>query len=110
MGSVALVRHPTADERAEVGYWVAAPCRGRGAATRAVRLVTDWGFAGLGVARVELLAEPENLASQRVAAAAGFVRERVLHRHRRQKGRWRDFVLFSRGAATSLPHDPPDSH
>ena len=95
LGSIALVRHPTIDDRAEVGYWIAAPARGRGVATRAVRLTAAWGFGGLGVRRIELLAEPGNVGSQRVAERAGFRRERMLKRHRRQKGTWRDFHLFA---------------
>ena len=51
-----------------IGYWIAAEARGRGAATRALRLVCDW--------RTErplwLVTHPDNRASQRVAEKAGF--------------------------------------
>jgi RimJ/RimL family protein N-acetyltransferase len=72
LGSIAL--NPIDWERsaADVGYWVAAPARGRGVATRAVRLVTDWAFGSLGLERMELRAQRENRASQAVAARAGF--------------------------------------
>jgi RimJ/RimL family protein N-acetyltransferase len=46
--------------------------RGRGFATRAVRLICDWGFRDIGLRELRLLTEPENLASQRVAERAGF--------------------------------------
>ncbi|MEV8637457.1 GNAT family N-acetyltransferase [Streptosporangium sp. NPDC051023] len=60
----------------EIGYLVAPWAQGRGVATAATRALTDWAFA-LGVRRLELLASVENLASQRVAMAAGFHREGV---------------------------------
>jgi RimJ/RimL family protein N-acetyltransferase len=62
---------------AEVGYWTAPQVRGRGVAVRAARLHTAWGVQALGLARVELLTDPGNVASQRVADKAGFVREGV---------------------------------
>jgi RimJ/RimL family protein N-acetyltransferase len=99
LGSVALARSPE-DDTGEVGYWVAARARGRGVATRAVGLLCEWSFGEpLRLSRVELLAEPGNRASQRVAERAGFRRERLLRAHREQKGTLRDFVLFAREPA-----------
>jgi RimJ/RimL family protein N-acetyltransferase len=56
----------------EIGYWVAPTARGRGIATRAVRLAADWALAELGLRTLELLAHEDNVASQGVARAAGF--------------------------------------
>jgi RimJ/RimL family protein N-acetyltransferase len=56
----------------EIGYWVAAPARGRGIATRAVRLASDWALNELGLQTLELMAHEDNVASQGVARAAGF--------------------------------------
>jgi RimJ/RimL family protein N-acetyltransferase len=63
------------DQRAaDVGYWVAAPARGHGVATRAVELLVEWAFGTLGLERVELRTNEGNAASQTVAARAGFSR------------------------------------
>ena len=78
-----------------LGYWVAASARARGVATRAVRLVARWAFEDLGLARVELVTDPANQASQRAAERAGFTREGVLRSYLEIKGRRRDAVMFS---------------
>jgi RimJ/RimL family protein N-acetyltransferase len=82
--------------RGHVGYWVAAPARGRGTGTRALRLLAIWGHETLELQRLELITDPENVASQRVAEKVGFVREGVLRSHlRHPDGRVRDSVMFS---------------
>ena len=57
----------------EIGYWVAAHARGRGIATRAVRLATDWALGELGLKTLEIMTHEDNTASQGVARAAGYV-------------------------------------
>jgi RimJ/RimL family protein N-acetyltransferase len=62
----------------EIGYVVAAEARGRGVASRALRLITGWAIGDLGLERVELHIDPENTASIRVAERCAYVREGVL--------------------------------
>ena len=78
LGSISLVRFTWEHARGEVGYLLAREARGLGHATRALRLICAWGFAALGLERIELLAATGNGASQRVAERAGFTREAVL--------------------------------
>jgi ribosomal-protein-alanine N-acetyltransferase len=86
---------------AELSYWVFPSNRGRGMACRAVRLACDYAFADLGVERVELYIEPDNLASRGVARSAGFREEGVLRSQGvTVTGERRDMVLYSR-----LPSD-----
>jgi RimJ/RimL family protein N-acetyltransferase len=49
-----------------------AEARGRGVATRAVRLLSDWAVRELGLTRVEILVHEDNAPSLRVAEKAGF--------------------------------------
>ncbi len=84
-----------AEERASVGYWVAADARGRGVATRALRLMAEWALKDLALARLELTCGPDNLASQRVAEKVGFRKEGVLRSHIRFKDGRRDTVVYS---------------
>ena len=63
--------------RATFGYWLVAQARGRGIATRALRLITDWTVATTDVIRIDLWTDLENDASGRVAERVGFEREGV---------------------------------
>jgi RimJ/RimL family protein N-acetyltransferase len=74
---------------------VKADARGRGVASRAVALLARFAFDQLGAARVQLLTESDNVASQRVAEKAGFTREGTLRSFLDFKGRRRDAVMFS---------------
>lgn len=77
LGSISLLRLAWPDRRGEVGYWLGAPARGQGHATRATRLICAWGQRELGLERIELLAAAGNVRSQAVAERAGFTREAV---------------------------------
>jgi RimJ/RimL family protein N-acetyltransferase len=95
------------DGRAAMSYWTFPAFRGRGLATRAVRLVTAWAFAELAVVRVELHIEPDNHASLAVARRAGFTREGVLREHSSVGERRVDMVSWSRLASDPIEQETP---
>ena len=68
-----------------VAYWVAPAARGRGVATRAVRLLVAYAWE-LGLDRVTLWARADNTGSRRVAERAGFRLDRVEAGGRTVKG------------------------
>jgi RimJ/RimL family protein N-acetyltransferase len=72
LGSFSLMELDREPGYGEIGYWVAAEARGRGIATRAVRLLADWAREDLGLTRIEVLPHKDNPASRRVAEKAGF--------------------------------------
>ena len=57
-----------------VGYWLLPGARGRGFATAAVRLLSNWSIRDLGVTKVRLTTAPDNERSHRVAERSGFRR------------------------------------
>jgi RimJ/RimL family protein N-acetyltransferase len=80
---------------------VAPSARGRGVATAALRLLTEWAFRELEALRIELLIDHDNDASKRVAERNGYRREGVLRSlHVKQDVR-NDVEIWSR-----LPTDP----
>lgn len=96
IGSIGLRPDPHDREIVEVGYVVAAPARGRGVATRAVRLAVEWALREWRPARVQLTTTSDNVASHRVAERAGFRREGVLRSWAQTRGRRVDLVMWSR--------------
>ena len=62
----------------DVGYWAVPAARGRGVVSEAVGVQCRWGFAELGIERIEWYAEVGNWASRRAAEKAGFTVEGVL--------------------------------
>jgi RimJ/RimL family protein N-acetyltransferase len=81
--------------RAHFGYWVGKEARGRGVATRALRLLARWAVEEHGFARLQLIVEPENLASIRVAERAGFRREARLRSYIELRGARRDVYMYA---------------
>ena len=73
-----------------VGYWVAPSARGRGIATRALRLVCTWATER----PLRLTTHPANAASQRVAEKAGFRRVGTTIDHPVFKDGTREAILF----------------
>ena len=73
LGEVGLSAFDTDRRAARIGWWTAAPERGRGVATAMVRAMTDWAHAGPLALRV-VVAEVDlgNPASVAVARAAGY--------------------------------------
>ncbi|MGW5670150.1 GNAT family N-acetyltransferase [Micromonospora sp. NPDC003776] len=102
LGAVGLGSPLPERRQLEIGYWVAPWARGRGVATAAARALAERAFAA-GTARLELLVEPENVASQRVALASGFHHEGV----RRGAGTARDGGRYDLVAWVRLADDPP---
>jgi len=88
----------------EVGYWLAPWARGRGVVTAAVRALAEHAFAR-GVPRIELYADVENVASQRVALRCGFAHEGVLRGAGGPRGgTLADLAVF--GRLSTDPGDP----
>jgi RimJ/RimL family protein N-acetyltransferase len=81
--------------KGEIGYWMAPEARRRGIGARATRLLAEWAVSALGLERLELMANPDNEASQRLAERAGFTREGVLRKYRRRHGVREDLIMYS---------------
>jgi [ribosomal protein S5]-alanine N-acetyltransferase len=83
-------------QSASVGYGVARQHNGRGIASLAVAVVTDWGFEECALHRLEAGTLLHNAASQRVLARNGYRLIGIAPRYLELAGRWQDHVLFAR--------------
>jgi RimJ/RimL family protein N-acetyltransferase len=97
VGSIAMHVLDRELANVEVGYWTAAPARGRGLTTRALRLLSGWAVDEAGAKRVQLRADVLNGASLRVAEKAGFTREGTLRASgfNNRENRRVDYAVFS---------------
>jgi ribosomal-protein-alanine N-acetyltransferase len=80
---------------AVIGYWVSPEVAGRGVATTAVALASDYLFTTVNIHRVEIDIRPENLASLRVVEKLGFRYEGLKERYIHINGAWRDHYVFA---------------
>ncbi len=94
-----------AHRNAEINYEVRPSYWGRGVATAVCRDAVHWGFASLGLVRVQATTLEENLASQRVLEKVGFEREGTLRNFRIMRGNPRDYLVFSCVPAASARID-----
>jgi len=88
----------------ELSWVLYAGQRGRGSATRAVRLLVDYVLGELGMTRVQARVEPENVRSVRVATRSGLRREGVIRVSpgTGERPETQEYVLLAR-----LRDDPP---
>ncbi len=77
LGGVGLSHVNTVRRSANLGYWIVDTARGREIAVVAARLAAAWAFEALALQRIEILVQPENTASLRVAVKLGAVCEGI---------------------------------
>lgn len=94
---------------ANLGYWVRPEAGGRGYAAAAVRLLAAFAFRRLGLVRVELVIEPGNAASRRVAERAGAVLEGRLRNRLTVDGEARDACMYGLVPGDLEARDAPEA-
>jgi RimJ/RimL family protein N-acetyltransferase len=81
VGNISLV--PCTDiyrKSAEIGYFIGEPYWNKGIVTKAVKLITEYGFNTLGIVRIHTGVFEYNQASQRVLEKCGFVKEGIFRK------------------------------
>ena len=96
LGTAGIMAIDHARSCGEIGYMLAAPARGRGVASRAVRLLVGWAFGPLGLERVELHIDRHNAPSLAVAARTGFTRVAEPVLQRAETAHFTDDIFFAR--------------
>ena len=78
-----------------IGYWISQDVAGQGITPKAVALVADWCFTGLGIHRLEICIRPENASSLRIVRKLGMRYEGLRRRYIHIDGDWRDHFCFA---------------
>jgi RimJ/RimL family protein N-acetyltransferase len=101
----AMTLFPPRNGVGAAGYWTAPEHRGRGCTAEALALLCGWAFDVLGLRRVELVADPANTGSRRVAERVGFRAEGVLRQRSLHRGVPVDDMIYGllAGDARFLP-------
>ncbi|WP_246865679.1 GNAT family N-acetyltransferase [Croceivirga thetidis] len=81
---------------AEMGYWVGEPFWKKGITTKAIALVSDYGFKKLGLERIYASVFDFNIPSMRVLEKNGFNKEGVLRNSVIKNGTIHDQHLYAK--------------
>jgi ribosomal-protein-alanine N-acetyltransferase len=84
-----------AGQMANLGYWLDEAQTRKGYMSEAVKLACGFGFATLGLHRIQAGTLPENTPSQKVLQNCGFTYEGVARRYIRIADEWRDHHLYA---------------
>lgn len=95
-GVISLHTISLENHRAEIGYWIDLPMRGKGLGTIVAKMITGYGFETLGFKRIEAAVDLDNLTSQKLLLSAGYEQEGVLkQRVTRASGEQIDMVALA---------------
>ena len=95
VGSIGLASMITG-HKAEVGYWLAEKYWNKGIMTKAVKLITKFGFSKLKLKRMAIRVLLFNKASRRVAEKAGYKFEGILRKDIKKGNKFLDDYLFAK--------------
>ena len=69
--------------------------KGRGIAKEASRLILKYGFETLGLNRIYLFTEVENVVAQGLFSRVGFIKEGIIRQDVKRQGIYRDRIIFA---------------
>ncbi len=95
LGGIGFIHVNPVRRCANLGYWVADAERGGGVAVAAAKLAAAWAFEHLALHRIEILVQPENTASLRVAVKLGAVCEGIARNGIIVEGEPREAIVHS---------------
>jgi RimJ/RimL family protein N-acetyltransferase len=94
VGMMSLINVDPKNRNAELGYWLGRKYWGQGITTEAARMMLDFGFSKLKLAKIYARTVHPNKASARVLQKSGFKPEGVGRKHIFKDGRWYDELRF----------------
>ncbi len=95
VGTCGYHRWDRANFRAEIGYDLGSDHWGQGYMREALQEVLSYGFAKMGLNRVEALVDLRNIRSQNLLQGMGFRFEGILRQHSYWRGRYFDDMSYS---------------
>lgn len=102
-GKCMLFSYDKDSRRAEIGFGLGRPSWGKGYINEAGEALIQYGFATLGLRRIEAEIDPNNYASAKALEKLGFYREGLLRQRWEINGIVSDSALYGRLASDGLP-------
>lgn len=93
VGVIGLLNIDQVNWKAEY-YILVGDCKKTGVATKASRLILDYGFSELGLNRIYLFTETGNIPAQRLFEKVGFIREGIFRHDIKSHGRFVDRFVY----------------
>ena len=94
-GSIAFISLNMENKNAEIGYWLAQEYTKKGIMTESVKALLNYGFNILGMHRIEICCDPENVASQNIAKRVGMIQDGILRGNAFENGKFCDTIVYS---------------
>lgn len=94
LGKCMLFGYSPQSRRAEIGFGLGSESWGKGYIAEAGRALIDYGFATLGLRRIEAEIDPDNTGSAKALERLGFVREGLLRQRWEINGVVSDSALY----------------
>lgn len=95
IGRVAFINFDEENEKTEIGYVISKHYWNKGLVTEAIRELIRFGFAELGVNRIEARCNEDNLGSERVMQKNGMKFEGLLRAQLKMKREFKNQKLYS---------------
>jgi ribosomal-protein-serine acetyltransferase len=95
LGGCSIGVHRPMHRNGLIGYWIRTSRTREGFASEAATLLAQFGFAHLGLIRIEIIVAAGNTVSQRVAEKIGAMREGLLRNRLLIRGETLDAYVFS---------------
>jgi len=96
IGCIDVKRAEWINGECEIGYWTMPEHRGHGYMAQALDILSRWVLLSQGFTRTYVRVAVENIASQRVAEKAGFIREGIARQAGRVHSGRVDLVIYSK--------------
>ncbi len=89
----------------ETGYWIRSACSKQGLMTEAINAITQYAFKQLGVKRIALTCDIDNVRSKKIAERLHYTLEGTLRCHRRKpiSSKLSDTLIFAKYSLNDLP-------
>ncbi|MDD2681070.1 MAG: GNAT family N-acetyltransferase [Patescibacteria group bacterium] len=80
----------------EIGYFIDEAYWGQGITTKAVKLVEEIGFKKLNLKRIEVIMDPKNKASEKVAIKNNYKKEGLMKKFIIKENSYQDALLYAK--------------